>query len=89
MATKKITLNELQTLVKQIIKEETNYTANLGRANNQEVSKIIPIIKQIAGNDIKNIISKLESQVKAGKMEDTDTRNIATAIGSIAYTMMG
>jgi hypothetical protein len=89
MTTKKITLNELRSLVKQIITEETDYVGNLGRANNQEVGKIIPLIQQLAGNDIKSIITKISAQIQAGKMQDTDTRNIATAIGSIAFNAMG
>jgi hypothetical protein len=89
MATKKITLNELRSLVKEIINEQTDYTGNLGRANNEEVAKVIPLIQQLAGNDIKNIITKITAQIQAGKMQDTDTRNIATAIGSIAFNVMG
>jgi len=62
-----------------------SYKENLARANNEEVYKILPQLENIIGNDIQNIITKIEEQVKSGKIKDTDTRNIAVAIGHIAY----
>ena len=73
-----------------MVNEGTDYTGNLARANNEEVGKLIPILQQVAGSDIKNIISKVEAVMKQGTVSpDIDTRNIATAIGSMAYTSMG
>jgi hypothetical protein len=65
-----------------------SYKENLGRANNEEVHKILTKLENIIGNDIQNIITKIEDQVKAGKINDTDTRNIAVAIGHIVYNKM-
>jgi hypothetical protein len=83
-------MQQLAGVIKESQLDEGNdYTGNLGRANNEEVAKIMPSLQQLVGNDIKAIINKIEAEIKAKKIEDTDTRNIATAIGSIAYTTMG
>ena len=82
-------LQRLAGLVNESIDEGTDYTGNLGRASNEEVEKIMQAIQQLVGNDIKSIVSKIEGEIKANKIPDTDTRNIATAIGSIAFTAMG
>jgi hypothetical protein len=75
---------------KELVNEGTDYTGNLARANNEEVGKLIPILQQVAGSDIKNIISKVEAAAKQGTISsDIDTRSVAAAIGSMAYTSMG
>ena len=71
------------------LNEGSDYTGNLARANNEEVEKLIPVLQQVAGSDIKSILAKIKTAIEQGKMSDTNTRNIATAIGSIAYTSMG
>jgi hypothetical protein len=65
-----------------------SYKENLGRANNEEVYKILPELENTVGKDIEVLVSKLEEQIKSGKIKDTDTRNIAVAIGHIAYEKM-
>jgi hypothetical protein len=65
-----------------------SYKENLGRANNEEVYKILPELENTVGKDIEVLVSKLKEQVKSGKIKDTDTRNIAVAIGHIAYEKM-
>lgn len=65
-----------------------SYKENLGRANNEEVYKILPELENTVGKDIEVLVSKLEEQIKSGKIKDTDTRNFALAIGHIAYEKM-
>ena len=65
-----------------------SYKENLGRANNEEVYRILPELENTVGKDIEILVSKIEEQIKSGKIKDTDTRNIAVAIGHIAYEKM-
>ena len=66
-----------------------SYTENLGRADNKEVYKILPEVKKLVENDMKAIITKIENATKNNQIADTDTRNIAAALGSMAYDIMG
>ena len=45
-----------------------SYKENLGRANNEEVYKILPELENTVGKDIEVLVSKLEEQIKSGKM---------------------
>ena len=62
-----------------------SYKENLGRADNKEVYKILPEIEKLVGADVTALVKKIEDAIRSGKMEDTDTRNIAVAIGDLVY----
>jgi hypothetical protein len=65
-----------------------SYKENLGRADNEEVYKILPELENTIGADVQALVSKIEQQVKSGKLKDSDSRNFALAIGHIAYEKM-
>ena len=65
-----------------------SYKENLGRADNEEVYKIVPELENTSGADVQALVSKIEQQVKSGKLKDSDSRNFALAIGHIAYEKM-
>jgi hypothetical protein len=67
----------------------SSYKENLGRADNQVVHQILPEVEKLIGNDVKTIINKLEAAIRSQSIEDVDTRNIAVAIGHLAYKAMG
>jgi hypothetical protein len=69
---------------------DTSYGANLARANDENVEKIIATLSPLVQNDLKSLHSKVLSSMK--NMENADsfsTRDIATAIGSMLYNIMG
>jgi len=72
MATKKITLNELRTLVKQIIKEE-----NTNNDINQLVDKIKNYLKGLGFTLInEERFDKIKDKVEKGALEDKDLAGV-------------
>ena len=77
---------------KKVMTEGSDYTSNLGRADNEKVGKIIEALPENVVSAIGNMTDKIGEGLKGMEgMGDIDpsTRDIAVAIGSIAYTRMG
>lgn len=75
-----------------VITEGHNYTANLGRADNERVEKLLSVLPKEAKNSIEQLTDKVVEALKGvegiGEMDPT-TRDIAVLIGNIAYDKMG
>ena len=71
-----------------IPKRTASYGANLARANDDDVHQFIYSLSPAINTEIKNLFTKIENDIKNGKLKDTDPRNISTAIGSIFYNLM-
>ena len=71
------------------LNEATNYPANLGRANNENVTKLIPLIQADINGDIKSVLDKVRKKITEEKgMGDMSIRDVSVAIGSIVYDML-
>jgi hypothetical protein len=70
------------------LNEATNYPANLGRANNENVTKLIPLIQADINGDIKSVVDKVSKIMEEKGMGDMSIRDVSVAIGSIVYDML-
>ena len=70
------------------LNEATNYPANLGRANNENVTKLIPLIQADINGDIKSAVDKVSKIIEEKGMGDMSIRDVSVAIGSIVYDML-
>jgi len=83
MATKKITLNELRTLVKQIIKDESENYTEIKKVKNKEISSLKKIYQQ--GSDVYNAMLKdksmgqkaIEGRIKQMDIYFNENRNLS------------
>ena len=81
MTTKKITLNELRTLVKQIIKEESENYTEIKELKNKEISSLKKIYQQ--GSDMYNALLKdggrkaIEGRIKQMDIYFNENRNLS------------
>jgi hypothetical protein len=65
-----------------------SYKENLSRGNNEFVYKVLPELEKLVGNEINNLVKKIENQVRSGKLPDSENdfgRDYGLAIGSMFY----
>ena len=74
-----------------VITEGNDYTANLGRADNEKVDKLMSVLPEDAKNAIGQLTDKVVEALKGvegiGEV-DPSIRDIAVLMGSIAYDKM-
>jgi len=61
-----------------------SYKENLSRGNNEFVYKVLPELEKLVGNEMNTIVQKIMTQIKAGKLSDTENdfgRDYGLAIG--------
>jgi methionyl-tRNA synthetase len=71
-----------------VFTEGTDYTANLGRADNEKVDKLMSVLPEEAKNAIRQVADKVTEALRGveGIMEiDPTIRDTSVLIGSIAY----
>ncbi len=67
-----------------------SYKENLSRGSNEFVYKILPELEKLVGNEMKALVKKVEDQVRAGKLSDSENdfgRDYGLAIGSMFYNL--
>jgi len=67
-----------------------SYKENLSRGNNEFVYKVLPELEKLVGNEMKALVKKIEDQVRAGKLSDSENdfgRDYGLAIGSMFYNI--
>ena len=85
MATKKITLNELRTLVKQVIKENSNYKFN--DANTEKAAQIETFLDPILRQTITNALIKAAQQENS-PLRSAGSANIGLAVGWLVFDIV-
>lgn len=85
MTTKKITLNELRNMVKQLIRENSNYKFN--DANTEVAAQIEQYLDPVLRQQISSALTKAAQQENS-PLKSAGAANIGLAIGWLAFDVV-